>query len=110
MNKKQKEKIMWKRIFDSNIERGNFVRFLHGKVVWKVHALYSDGSFLIRSMNTRYGPTVYITEKDRQRLNKISKVEAFLWIMKNNPSLLVDLKDEEIKEIAKGLCVKEEYQ
>jgi len=107
LKKTKKERLTWSRVFDPDLKEGDFVRFIHGKVVWRIQPIWGQGTIRLRSLRKRYGASLYISPRQRHRLYKIRKEEAFLWILKHYPQNLRLFEEDDLKEIAEHLYLKE---
>lgn len=88
MKRSRKAQITFNRIFQNQPpKKGDFIRFVQGKIVWKVSTVYRDGELRLNSCKNVYvAKTLYKNEHDR--VYRITKEEAIAYVATNSPYYL----------------------
>lgn len=84
MNKEKQKRIALSKVF-LTIQKGDFVEFLHGKVLWKVAWEYPN-RLILRSINS--GIDLSIWKEEYNRIYKLSREEALRRMCLHRPRSL----------------------
>lgn len=86
MKQSTKAKIVFQKVFQGNLKKGNFVKFNHGKVIWVIQYPTNGGGFYLKSLNSHWWISRYIGRKELHRIFQYPDIEALKWLLRNRPS------------------------
>lgn len=105
MNKKKMTKIVYKKIFQGNFEKGDFVKYTHGEVIWRLDYQLNGGGWYIISVGSKFWNSRYLYPRDLSRVHKVDRTEVLKLILRRDVYKLGhNFKDrEEVREILREL-------
>lgn len=104
---KTRTKVTWAKVFGNKLDKGDFIRFVSGKVIWRVKAKYSSGNLNLQSCNQPYG-IEYFLDKDSERVFRVDLATAFRFVLRRCPNRVNDyFSEEQLTQLSRHICMEE---
>jgi len=100
LSKKIKKDIAFSKIFETPLEKGDFVRFPYGKKIWKVSYVSRDGERVNISTLLSYSERWYF-KHNKYPFYKVGKDIVIRFLCLNSPSVLSRFREEDLKPFFK---------